>query len=183
MSTASQLEPTAQKLAVYGAVAEFDSPENLLAAIRGVRERGYSKLDAFTPFPVHGIDEALGAPRSPLGWIVLAAAAALLLIWWTGAVNYPLVVAGKPLFAFEFSIPITFELAVLFAAFGAVVGMFLFNGLPRLYHPVFQHSRFERATDDRFLLAVESDSVDFDAARAADVLRALGGKHVEVIAE
>jgi Alternative complex III, ActD subunit len=188
MSTASQLEPTAQRLAVYGAVAEFDSPERLLAAIRGARERGYARLDAFTPFPVHGIDEALGAPRSPLGWIVLAAglagaAAALLLIWWTGAVNYPLVIAGKPLFAFEFSIPITFELAVLFAAFGAVIGMFLFNGLPRLYHPVFQHSRFERATDDRFLLAIEADSLDFDPARAAAALSALGGEHVEVVAE
>lgn len=188
MSTASQLEPPAQKLAVYGAVAEFDSPESLLAAIRGVRERGYSKLDAFTPFPVHGIDEALGAPRSPLGWIVLAAglagaAAALMLIWYTGAVDYPLVIAGKPLFAFEFSIPITFELAVLFAAFGAVIGMFLFNGLPRLYHPVFQHSRFERATDDRFLLAIEADSAAFDATGAAEALRTLGGEHVEVIAE
>jgi hypothetical protein len=177
-----------EKLAVYGAVAEFDSPETLLAAIRGARERGYSKLDAFTPFPVHGIDEALGAPRSRLGWIVLiagltGAAAALMLIWWTGAVDYPLVVAGKPLFAFEFSIPIVFELAVLFAAFGAVVGMFLFNGLPKLYHPVFQHSRFEHATDDKFLLAIEADSDDFEPARAADVLRALGGEHVEAIAE
>ena len=188
MSTASQLAPAAQKVAIYGAVAEFDSPERLLTAIRGLRERGYAKLDAFTPFPVHGIDEALGAPRSPLGWIVLGAglfgtAAALMLIWWTGAVNYPLVVAGKPLFAFEFSIPVTFELAVLFAAFGAVIGMFLFNGLPRLYHPVFQHSRFERATDDRFLLAVEADSADFDTFRAADALRTLGGRHVEVIVE
>ncbi len=137
---------------------------------------------------MHGIDEALGAPRSPLGWVVLAAglagaAAALLLIWWTGAVNYPLVIAGKPLFAFEFSIPITFELAVLLASFGAVVGMFVFNGLPRLYHPVFQHSRFERASDDRFLLAVEADGEAFDAAGAAELLRALGGEHVEVIAE
>jgi hypothetical protein len=179
---------TAKKPAVYGAVADFGSPESLLAAIRGARERGYSRLDAFTPFPVHGIDEALGAPRSPLGWIVLGAglagaAAALMLIWWTGAVDYPLVVAGKPLFAFEFSIPVTFELAVLFASFGAVIGMFLFNGLPRLYHPVFQHSRFERATDDRFLLAIEADSAAFDADGAAEVLRALGGEHVEVIAE
>jgi len=184
----SQAAVAAQKVAVYGAVAEFASPESLLAAIRGARERGYSRLDAFTPFPVHGIDEALGASRSPLGWIVLAAAlvgvaAALLMIWWTGVVGYPLVVAGKPLFAFEFAIPITFEVAVLFAAFGAVIGMLLFNGLPRLYHPVFQHSRFERATDDRFLLVIEADSGGLDAAGAAGVLRALGGDHVEVIAE
>lgn len=178
----------AVKLAVYGAVAEFDSPESLLAAIRGARKQGYSRLDAFTPFPVHGMEEALGEKPSLLGWIVLAAgltgaAAALLLIWWTGAVDSPLVVAGKPLFAFEFAIPITFELAVLFAAFGAVIGMFVFNGLPRLYHPVFQHTRYERATDDKFLLAIEADSSGFEASDAADVLRALGGQHVEVIAE
>jgi hypothetical protein len=178
----------AQRLAVYGAVAEFDSPESLLEAVRGARERGYTRLDAFTPFPVHGMEEALGEKRSRLGWIVLAAglagaAAALMMIWWTGAVDYPLVIAGKPLFAFEFSIPITFELAVLFAAFGAVIGMFVFNGLPRLYHPVFQHSRYEHAMDDKFLLAIEADSEDFDAAGAAEVLRELGGEYAEVIAE
>lgn len=177
----------ARKTEIYGAVAEFDSPESLLAAIRGARERGYSKLEAFTPFPVHGIDEALGAKRSRLGAVVLIAgllgtAAALLLIWYTGVVSYPLVVAGKPLFAFEFSIPITFEVAVLFASFGAVIGMFAFNGLPRLYHPVFEHSRFERATDDKFLLAIERDAVYFDAARAIGVLEELGGEHVEAIA-
>jgi hypothetical protein len=184
----SQTDTTAQSLAVYGAVAEFDSPERLLAAIRGARERGFTRLDAFTPFPIHGIDEALGAGRSPLGWIVLAAglagaAAALMLIWWTGAVDYPLVIAGKPFFAFEFSVPITFELAVLFASFGAVAGMFLFNGLPRLYHPVFQHSRYEHATDDRFLLAIEAEGIGFEAAGAVEALRALGGEHVEVIAQ
>ncbi len=178
----------AKRTAAYGAVAEFDSPEGLLAAIRGARQRGYVRLDAFTPFPVHGIDEALGERRSRLGWVVLVAGlagavAAFLLIWWTGVIDYPLVIAGKPFFAFEFSVPIMFELAVLIAAFGAVFGMFAFNGLPRLYHPAFEHSRFERATDDKFLLAIEADSTDFDPERAAETLRALGGEYVEVIAE
>lgn len=173
---------------VYGAVAEFDSPQHLLAAIRGAQQRGYRKLDAFTPFAAHGIDAALDRRRSPLGYIVfgmgaLGAATALLLQWWTGAVNYPLVIAGKPLFAVEFSIPVTFELTVLFAAFGAVFGMFALNGLPRLYHPIFRYSRYQRVTDDSFLLAIEADSEDFDGANAADVLHALGGRHVEVIAE
>ncbi len=97
--------------------------------------------------------------------------------------DYPLVIAGKPLFAVEFSIPITFELTVLFAAFGAVIGMFALNGLPRFYHPIVQHSRFQRVTDDVFLLAIEADSKGFNAAKAAETLRALGGTHVEVIAE
>jgi hypothetical protein len=173
---------------IYGAVGEFETPESLLEAVRGARERGYAKLDAYTPFPIHGIDEALGAKRSKLGYVVRAggfagAAAALLLIWWTGAVDYPLVIAGKPLFALEFSIPITFELTVLFAAFAAVFGMLAFNGLPRLYHPVFQHSRFARATNDRFLLAIEAESESFDGQRAAEALASLGAQHVEVLAE
>jgi hypothetical protein len=173
---------------VYGAVAEFENPQKLLAAIRGAQALGYRKLDAYTPFAAHGIDTALDPKRSKLGFVVfgmgaLGAAAALLLQWWTGAVDYPLVIAGKPLFAVEFSIPITFELTVLFAAFGAVIGMFAFNGLPRLYHPIFQYSRFPRVTNDAFLLAIEADSKAFNSAKAADALRSLGGRHVEVIAE
>jgi hypothetical protein len=173
---------------VYGVVAEFESAEALVEAVRAARARGFAHLDAYTPFPVHGLDEALGLDRSGLGWIVLVmgvvgAGCALLLQWWTGAVASPLVIAGKPLFAFEFSIPVTFELTVLFAAFGAVVGMLALNGLPRFYHPVFQHPRFSRAMDDRFLLAIERGGADFDAKAAAAMLRSVGGRNAEVIAE
>jgi hypothetical protein len=107
----------------------------------------------------------------------------LFLQWWTGAVNYPLVIAGKPLFAIEFSMPVIFELTVLFAAFGAVFGMFAINGLPRLYHPIFKYSRYGAATNDAFLLAIEAESKHFDAKRAAAVLKSLGGRNVEVIPE
>ncbi len=185
-ATGKEAGVTAGKM--YGAVAEFETPEALLSAIRHAREQGYQKLDAFTPFPVHGIDEALGERRSKLGYVVLVGglagcAAAFLLIWWTGAVSYPLVIAGKPLFAFEFSIPIMFELTVLFAAFAAVFGMLAFNGLPKLYHPVFQHSRFTNATNDKFLLAIEADGDEFDGDRAARLLTAVGGKHAEVLGQ
>lgn len=174
--------------AVYGVVAEFPSPEALVRAARAAREAGYRKIDAYSPFPIHGIDEAMGASRSRLGYVVFGAglaglAAALLLQWWTGAVSYPLVIGGKPLFAVEFSIPITFELTVLLAAFGAVLGMFFLNGLPRFYHPIFQYSRFSGVTDDAFLLAIEADGRDFRPERAVDVLEALGGTNAEVIAE
>jgi hypothetical protein len=172
--------------APYGVAAEFESPEALLDAIRAVRALGYAKLDAYTPFPVHGIDEALGAKRSQLGWLVLACgllgvAAALLMQWWTGTVGYPLVIGGKPFFALQFSVPITFELGVLFAAFGAVLGMLLTNGLPRFYHPIFQHSRFEHATGDAFLLAIEASSGAFNADEALEALRAAGALHAEVL--
>jgi hypothetical protein len=170
----------------YGVVAEFETPERLIEAIGTMRGMGYRKLDAFTSFPVHGIDEALGIRSSKLGWIVLfaglfGAASALLMQWWTGAVDYPLVIGGKPFFAVEFSIPVTFELTVLFAAFGAVIGMLAFNGLPRLYHPIFQYSKYAHATDDRFLLAVEASGPDFDATAAVRILQAAGGRSVEVV--
>jgi hypothetical protein len=178
----------AEKPAVYGVVAEFESPDALLEGVRAARALGYEKMDAFTPFPIHGIDEAMGAGRSRLGWIVLGggiigAVAAILMQWTTGAVLSPLVIAGKPLFAFEFATPVIFELAVLLAAFGAVFGMFALNGLPRFYHPVFKHSRFDRAADDKFLLALESNGAAFDPEQAAEILQSAGGKHVEVVTE
>jgi hypothetical protein len=167
----------------YGVVGEFETPEALVEAVWAARREGYSKLDALSPFPIHGIDEALGHGRSRLGFIVavmgmLGAAAALLLQWWTGAVDYPLVVGGKPFFAFEFSIPITFELTVLLASFGAVFGMLALNGLPRLYHPVFHYSRIRGATDDKFLLVIEEKNRAADAMR---LMNELGAAHVETI--
>jgi|HigsolmetaAR202D_1030399.scaffolds.fasta_scaffold13485_3 Protein of unknown function (DUF3341). len=171
---------------LYGIIGDFDSPEQLLDAIRTARSRGYTKMDALTPFPIHGIDEALGEKRSPLGYIVLCAAllgatTALLLQWWTGAVDYPLVIAGKPLFAFEFSIPVTFELTVLFSAFATVLGMFHLNRIPTFYHPTFKYSRFRGATDDRFLLVIEKSDPMFDVATAAEMLRECGSRHTEVV--
>jgi len=171
---------------LYGAVGSFEDGPELVEAARAVRELGYTKLDAFTPFPVHGIDEAMGIPRSKLGWIVLCAgflgaASALSLIWWTGTVSYPLVIGGKPLFALEFSIPVTFELTVLFSAFAAVFGMFALNGLPRLYHPVFNYTKFAGATDDKFLLAIEATDPKFDAEQSARLLATLGAHSVQLV--
>lgn len=171
---------------LYGAVGSFNDGPELVEAARAVRELGYTKLDAFTPFPVHGIDEAMAIPRSKLGWIVLFFGAlgtttAFLMIWWTGAIDYPLWIGGKPLFAFEFSIPIMFELTVLFSAFAAVFGMFALNGLPRLYHPVFNYQKFAGATDDKFLLAIEASDPKFDAEQSARLLTTLGAHAVEVV--
>jgi|YNPBryunderm2012_1023409.scaffolds.fasta_scaffold00021_52 hypothetical protein len=183
-----QVQADAAPRKLYGVAAEFETPADLLAAIRALRQRGYARLDALTPFPVHGLNEALGLRRSPLGWAALAAglagaSGALLLQWWTGAVAYPVVVGGKPYFAVEPSVPVTFELAVLLASFAAVLGMLALNGLPRFYHAAFHHTRYQRASDDAFLLVVESDGPGFDAARAAEALRTLGGQHVEILEE
>jgi hypothetical protein len=171
---------------IYAVMGEFSEPEELVEAGRKIKEMGYTKLDAMTPFPVHGIDEAIGIPESVLGWRVIwcsatGAATALLLIWWIGAVNYRLVIGGKPLFDFTYTIPVTFELTILFSAFGAFLGMFALNGLPKLYHPSFKYSSAYRASDDRFLLIIEADDPRFDAQRTVEHLKSVGADEVEVV--
>ena len=173
---------------LYGVVGNFSDGHLLVDAALEVRKAGYTKLDACTPFPVHGIDEAMAIPRSPIGYIVfpiglLGTISALLLIWWTGAVDYPLIIGGKPLFSIEFSIPVTFELTVLFSAFAAVLGMFALNGLPRLHHPIFNYRDSGAATDDGFLLVIEAQDPQFDAEKSAKLLESLGARNVEVVAE
>lgn len=173
---------------LHGVAGQFDSPESLLTAARALSGDGYTRMDAFTPFPVHGLDKALGLGRSRLGYLVfgggmVGAASALLLQWWTGAVDYPLVIGGKPLFAFEFSIPITFELTVLLASFAAVLGMLAANGLPRLSHPVFRAETFKRVTDDGFVLLIESRDPKFDAAACSERMSSLGAVRTEIVEE
>src|SRR5258706_6240412 len=120
---------------VYAVMGEFSDPHDLVKAGRKIREMGYTKLDAMSPFPVHGIDDAIGIPYSKVGWIVVIAAIIGILTaqglqYYVGVINYPLVVGGKPLFDFTFSIPVTFELTVLFSAITSVMPTFCLNSLP-----------------------------------------------------
>jgi len=179
-------DPNAPKQ-LWGVVAEFEDEEALLKAGRSMHhEHGYTKLDALTPFPVHGIEAAIGIPRSILGYIVICIGltgtmSAILLQWWTGAVDYPLVIAGKPLFAFEFAMPIIFELSVLFSAFACVFGMLGLNGLPKLYHPTMHFTKFGRSTDDGFLLVVERHDPKFSAIETRQLLMNLGASSAEIV--
>jgi hypothetical protein len=172
---------------IYGVVAQFDDPNALVDAGRELHhELGYQKLDAMSPFPVHGIDDAIGTRKSILGYVVAGCALfgllnAIFMIWYIGVVSYPLVIGGKPLFAWEFSVPVMFELTVLFSAFGAVFGMFVINGLPRFYHPVFNYKHFTSVTNDKFLLVVEAGDPNFDVESTPRLLTALGAKNVEVV--
>jgi len=171
---------------VYGAIGEFSDPHELVHAGKKIREMGYTKLDAMSPFPVHGIDEAIGIPYSKLGWIVVCiglcgTATALGLIYYVGAINDKFVIGGKPLFDFTFSIPVTFELTVLFSSFAAVIGMLALNGLPKLYHPSLNYKNAHRASDDKFLLVIEADDPKFDPQKSADHLRSVGAAEVEVV--
>jgi hypothetical protein len=171
---------------VYAVMGEFAEPEDLVDAGRRIREMGYTKIDAMTPFPVHGIDEAIGIPYSKIGWIVICGAlagitTAQVLIYYVGAIDYPLIIGGKPLFDFTYSIPPTFELAVLFSAITTFMFTWALSGLPRLYHPSMNYRNAHRASDDRFLLVVEADDPKFDAQKTAQDMRSVGAHDVEVV--
>ena len=185
---------------VFAAIGEFQDGPELVEAGRQVRAAGYTKLDALTPFPVHGIDDAIGVPRSMLGYFVICiafcgTAAATGLMWYTGAYQgphipgcdliglcaYPQVIGGKPLFDITFGLPIMFELSILFAAFASVLGMFALNGLPQMYHPTANYSKIAGATDDKFLLVVEATDPKFRAQETVEFLKSLGASHVEIV--
>ncbi|MEO8129686.1 MAG: DUF3341 domain-containing protein [Bryobacteraceae bacterium] len=173
--------------AIYGVVAEFDVPEKLVAAGRKIHhDHGYTKLDALSPFPVHGIDDAIGIPRSILGYMVFCTGAvgflgAIALIYYAGAISYRLVIGGKPFFAFEPSIPIIFECTVLLSAFMAVFGMFGLNKLPQFYHPTMNYAGFPGVTNDRFLLVVQATDPKFDIVDTQRLLESLGAKKTELV--
>lgn len=171
---------------VYGLLAEYDSPDTLLEACKKVNAAGYKKTDSFSPFPIHGMEAALGIPDSRVGKIaiffsVTGATIALLMQWWTGAVGYPLVIGGKPLFAFEPSIPITFELTVLLSAYSSVFIMFFLNGLPRFNHPLFGAQLMERVGDDKFVLLIERADPKFNAEETRKLLESTGALRTELV--
>ena len=176
----------ASQLKNYGLLAEFETPAAVYHACEKVRDAGYRNWDSHTPFPVHGLEKAMGIPSSRVPWVALAtgltgAAIGFTLQTWVHAVTYPLVISGKPYFAWPTYIPITFELGVLLTALGALFGMLAINQLPRLHHPLFGSERFERVTDDRFFIAIEAIDPNYDEEATAALLREAGAVHVETV--
>jgi hypothetical protein len=170
----------------HAVMGYFTTPEALVEAGKKVYGMGYRKLDAMSPFPVHGIDDAIGIPRSPIGWIVvcfgmLGLLTAQALMYWVGVINYPLNIGGKPFFDFTFSIPVTFELTILFTGISTTIGWILINNLPLLYHPTMRYKNTHRATDDVFILVIEATDPKFDPQKTTADLRGLGAHDVEVV--
>ena len=164
----------------YGLMAEFDSAQALLDAATRVGQAGYTKTDAYSPFPIHGLAEALGFKERKVAPIVLAggitgALAGYGLEYWTQVIDYPMNIGGRPYHAWVSFIPPAFETTILFAAFAAVFGMFALNGLPQPYHPVFNHERFAMASVDKFFLAIEATDPKFDANATRQFLTGLPG--------
>ena len=167
-------------------LAEFHSPSDLLSAANKVREKGYTSFDAYAPFPIHGIEDAVGMKPTPLGWIVLLGGTlgltfAFSLQTWVSTRAYRLVISGKPLFSFPAFIPVMFELMVLFSAFFTVFGMFHLNKLPQHYHPLFKSKNFKKASSHGFFIAVESADPLFDKHQISTFLESIGGSNIEYI--
>ncbi len=152
---------------VYGLMAEFEDANSLVEAARNAHEEGYRKMDAYSPFPIEALSEAIGFHKDHLSLIVLLGGifgciGGYALCYWVSAIEYPINVGGKPLHSWPSFIPVTFECTVLIAALTAVLGMLALNGLPEPYHPVFNVNRFALASRDRFFLCIESTDPKFD---------------------
>jgi hypothetical protein len=175
-----------KRVALY--LAQYDSSAKVLHAAEKVRKAGYTKFDAHSPFPVHGMDAAMGLPDSKVGWIVFfsgltGVCGAYLMMWWMGGVDYPLVVGGKPGFTLPSSVPIMFELMVLLSAFGAIFGMLHLNKMPRHHHPLFESETFRAATDDKFFISIEAEDPKFDLAETKSILEGTHPTLVELVEE
>jgi hypothetical protein len=170
----------------FGVLAEFETPEALVAAARETRAQGYRALDAFTPFPVPELDSVLRLRDTRVLWLglfggIFGFALALAMQLFTNF-DYPVNVGGRPLYALSAFAVIAFELTVLFAALAPAIGMLALNGLPRLHHPVFGASSFARASKDRFFLCVLATDAKFDSRATAQFLRSLAPASVELVA-
>lgn len=199
------METTATLTPIYGLTAEFEDPDQLIAAAEKVRAAGYRRVDAYTPFPVHGLAEVLAVRKPLLPWLIFfagctGAMAGFTLQLFTATpllepilkqpfitdvvirnIPYPMNIGGRPYISWPSFIPVTFELTILLAAGMAVVGMIALNGLPKPYHSVFNAPGFDRATLDRFFLCIELGDPKFDLEDTAHFLRGLGAAAVSEV--
>lgn len=167
----------------HGLIATFNTAPELYHAAEKIRDAGYRHWDCITPFPVHGLDKAMGLRRSIVPRISLAGGIAgfftgMTMIWWTGAYDYNLIVGGKPMFSPMFAFPVSYELTILFTAFATIIGMFIVNGLPMHYHPVLKYDQIRRGMDDTFFIVIEARDPRFNSANTKALLETAGGTNI-----
>ena len=170
----------------YGILAEFDTPAATMAAAEQVRDAGYTRWDVHTPFPVHGMDEAMGMGNSQVGWFTFACGltgytAGMLMIYFMNKYDYDIVVGGKPLFSGFYAFPVSYEMTILLGAFGSLFGMFILNRLPRHHHPLLKNKRFAKVTHDKFYVVIECVDPKYKEAAARQLLEGAGAAHIELV--
>jgi len=173
---------------IYGIIAEFDTPADTMHAAEKVRDAGFRKWDVFTPFPVHGMDKAMGLKNSMVGWFsfiggVTGYTTGMVMIWWMNAYDYRIVIGGKPMFSPFSAFPPSYELTILFGSFGALLGMLFLNRLPRLHHPLLKHRRFALATHDKFFIVIETSDPKYSESETRSLLESVGSKRIEMVEE
>ena len=169
-------------------IAEFDGPGSLFHAAEKIRDAGYVSFDTYTPFPIHGMDRAMGQKASHLPWLsliggLLGFTIGLALQTWISLDGYALIFSGKPLFSAPAFVPVTFELTILFTAFFTVFGMFGINKLPAWYHSIFNASRFGSVSSHGFFVSIESADAKYDSKETRAFLKSIGGSHIEEVEE
>lgn len=169
---------------IFGLAADFADPGVLLTAAKQCRERGFEKWDVITPYPVHGLDQAMGLKRSLVGFFTFVGGAigfvtGTFIAWYMNAYDYPIIVGGKPFFSPIFPFPVMYELTILLAAISTIVGMFLLNGLPRHYHPVMKAKDFAATTDDTLRITIEASDPLFDVEGTRSFLKDIGGDNIQ----
>ncbi len=168
---------------LYGVMGEFETATDLIRAAGKTRDAGYKKMDAYAPYPVEGLSEALGLRRNWVSFLTLMGGlggglTGFGLQYWVNVIAYPMNIAGRPLNSWPAFIPVTFELTILGAASFAVFGMLALNKLPHPYHPVFSVDRFSRATTDRFFICIEATDPKFSLAESTRFLQSLDAQHI-----
>ncbi|HTB83211.1 MAG TPA: DUF3341 domain-containing protein [Candidatus Sulfotelmatobacter sp.] len=171
---------------VYGLMAEFSTPGDLLRAAEKLRANGYAKWEPFTPLPIHGLDKVMGYKNSHVGWVALAGGAFMFLnvaflVWFTNAFEYPIMVGGKPLFSPPMTFVPSYIMMIMGGAFGALLGMLGINQLPRLHNPLFAKKRFEGVTCDKFIIVVGANDGKFCPDGTKKFLESLGAQNVEIV--
>ena len=179
MSTTTAARP-------YALMGEFNTPASALHAAEVIRDAGYKRWDVHTPFPIHGLDGAMGLRNSRVGWFTFIGGTTgftlgMLMIWWMGSVDYAIPVGGKPLFSPIFAFPVSYELTILLGAFGTLFGMFLLNRLPRHYHPLLKNPRFRNVTHDKIFVVIECADPKYSDSTTRRLLEEIGARHIELV--
>jgi hypothetical protein len=189
MNPTTPTEPRVPKLSVtrpFGILAEYLTPADAMHAAEKMRDAGFTRWDVYSPYPVHGMDDAMGLKNSKVGWFsffggVAGFTTGMTMIFYMNGWDYKLIVGGKPLFSPLFAFPVSYELTILLASFGTLFGMLFLNRLPRLYHPLLKSWRFKGVTHDKFYIVIETTDPKYSETQTRALLESTGPNHIEVV--